>query len=191
MNDDIDWSRPIRALPYGASLMSSAERQPKPTLDFQQVRDEQLRRAALLLQAAGSRQKATATRVALLAETVPGMRWSSGRLVYRSLAPERPLLMAPFAGQAGLPRRPGRPVTWPSERLEALLERVEQFKKESARPLTDDHALARVQKESIAIAKQRAEAAGPVFDNAARAGAEMPEIETLRNYLAKARAARR
>lgn len=186
MSEEIDWSKPIRA----SSILGDR----RLGWDYRAVRREQIRRAELLIRATGSKQKATANRIGALAEIVPGLRWTAGRLTYRGLAPDMVDLMSSIIESNGPGhRKPGRPVTWPADRLAALLERVEQIKSESSKRLTDDHALARIRKESKSFWKQRAEAAeaaGLPFDKEAQRRATMPEIETLRNHLARARAAR-
>lgn len=184
MSQPIDWNKPIKTLPISGNRRLGR--------DYTAVRREQIRRAELLMKAAGSKQGVTANRIAALAEIVPGMRWTSGRLVYRGLAPEAADLMVPFIGdQARATRKRGRPTTWPADRKAALLERVNALKAESPREMTDAQALARIVKENIAHWRQRAEAAGRPFDREARRAAEdrIPGIERLENYLAEARAA--
>lgn len=77
MREDIDWSRPIRAgsrAPLGSASQSRMGR-------FHGVRDEQIKRASILVKAAGGAPitKATVRKVVeRLAAVVPGLRYLSG-----------------------------------------------------------------------------------------------------------------
>lgn len=100
MSGDVDWSKPLKP-PAGRS--------------WEWVREEQLRRAELLLTAAGAKMPkapaAQARRVAALAAIVPGLRYVKGRLTRFGLAPHALLMHSALAK----PRpRPGRKPVGPT-----------------------------------------------------------------------------
>ena len=151
------------------------------------VRSEQIRRAKILVEAAGGKMpkgpKAIGQRVTALAALIPGLRYATGVVIYSGLAPEPTLLMSDVKGRRG----PGAPLKWSKDRLSALAERVAEMKAESPRTLTDQMALKRIRAESVAFCKERAERAGEAFTAELKKKATLPEVETLQNYLSTGR----
>lgn len=175
MSDDIDWGQPI-SLPRGAAPFW--------------MREEQLRRATLLLDAAGTKlprgSRAQARRVEALAAVIPGLRYRTGRLVSRGLAPDVSLVVT-----AAPDRGPGRGMTWNADRRLALLQMVEEEKASSPRPLTDAMALKRVKRRMLDYGKALAEQQGEPFHDEAKRRAELPSLDRLANLLADARRERK
>lgn len=174
MSDAIDWASPIK-LPRGSIPFG--------------VRQEQIRRAEILVTAAGGKlpkgAKGWALRVEALAAVVPGMRYSTGIFLYQTLAPDAEVIMS--AARDPSKPKPGRPTTWPDDRLAALVAVVDQMRAASVRPMTDAQALAKVRKLSLDHGRAKADLDGRVFDDAARTKATMPKVDTLANYLALGR----
>ena len=153
------------------------------------VRDEQVRRAKLLLDAAGAKPitpRSLEPTVARLAALVPGMRYRAGILVVSRLAPFAPFVLADPAEPTA---RGGRPSTWTDARLASLAAYHAEVVAET--PKSDNGAMTvvrqrwlKAQKTDIAALTIRGET------TAAEAVRQetVPSVKTLIGYLARGRA---
>lgn len=162
MTQPIDWMAPITAPPSspiyspGAPLLSRSP--------FDGIREEQVRRARLLVAAAGGKSltKGNVARVVSeLAKAVPGLRYKVGRIVQTGLAPCTSLFGDDLPG-----REAGRPEEWGTERRAALLAMVEAKREHNEAPITDTAIL------RLIIADWR------------KRGGHPPSLKTLQNQLA-------
>lgn len=189
-DEPIDWSQPIVARKMAWGAPPSATRVvtipgPPARYHLAAVRAEQIRRAAILIEAAGGKPltpRTTAPRIARLAAAVPGLRYVVGVFVVSKLAPTVPVLLADPHDHS---HPGGRPVEWPPERLRKLLADVERVKAASVANLSDKAALKPVRK--AWTAEQEA------YDEAERAAGRepttrpIPEIDRLATLLGDAR----
>lgn len=162
MSEVIDWSTPIQA-----GRPSSLISEPAPRINrFHGVRDEQIRRAAVLIAAAGGTRltKATVRRtVERLAAAVPGLRYKSGMLIFSGLAPVTSLFGDDLPGNNA-----GRPAKWSGARLRQFAAEVAAIQAERS-GMKPDEAL------RILKARMTADRKYP------------PSLKTLRNQLSEAR----
>lgn len=138
MTEPIDWMSPITAMPSAVPLYGGDAPRP-PNLSFSGIRDEQIRRAKVLVAATGGKPltKGNVARVvADLAAAVPGLRYRVGRIIQTGLAPATSLFGDDLPG-----RESGRPEEWGPERRAALLAMVEEVKGRHGRPMTTTAAL--------------------------------------------------
>ncbi len=183
----IDWDKPITAAGCPNAARSSPlygevadVGGPRTRYTYTGLRDEQIRRAKILIDAAGGRELTVAglsARIARLAEVIPGLRYKVGGLVYSGLAPlADPAQISLMAGAAALPSShevKGKPVgrerRWTADRLEALREMVATLIAEKERAMTDVEALKVIRSEWRA------------------AHGHPPSLKTLQNRLSEAR----
>lgn len=190
-SSDIDWSQPIEARPFHWRSPRALVRlpTPPPVYHLAEVRREQVRRAKLLLEAAGARPmspRSIAPTVARLAALVPGMRYRAGVFVVSKLAPAAPFLLADPAEPTA---KGGRPSTWTDDRLVALATYHAEVLAEG--PQSDNTAMTTVRKRWLRA--QKADIAAHI-ERGAHADAEalkhetVPSVKTLIGYLARGRA---
>jgi len=167
VSDEIDWSKPITAGFMGRPLWGDAVVD-QPSGRLAGVREEQIRRAKLLITAAGGRPltKGTVRRtVSRIAGQVPGLRYKFGALIHSGLAPPTSLFGDNLPG-----RETGRPGEWTADRRRLLLAQVDAIKEAAGNSQTDIAALK-------ALAKQwRVERRYP------------PSVKVLQNQLSLAKA---
>lgn len=167
MSETIDWMAPVQARPVQPIYGPRSGRSARPSLSG--IREEQLRRAAILQKAANGPKitKGNATAVVeRLARVVPGMRYKVGVLVSATLAPPAPALMASRGDD--LPgRQAGRPPKWTPESRALLVEWVD--------------------KRMTAAGETAAAAVIAYGDKLAAAGMYPPSAKTLANQLARGR----
>lgn len=163
MSESIDWNRPIMPTPVGAPLWGEGE-PIRPADRVRGIRDEQIRRAAILIKAAGGKPLTKATvrgAVARLAKEVPGLRYKFGVAIFSGLAPVSTLFGDDLPG-----KDVGRPQQWNATRRRWLAAEVNAIMK--ATPGTS-----------------KTDALQALIKRLAQDRQYPPSLKTLRNQLAK------
>lgn len=166
----IDWSKPIEGHPAPVPLYGPRPRFAGRGRSLGGIREEQLRRAAILIKATKGEpltKRNASHRVRALARAIPGMAYRTGAVVHFSLAPMTSMWGDPLPG-----RDMGRPSEWPADRLDWLRSEVDRIKSGRSAGMTDVDALRQLKKE---WPKDRG------FS---------PALKTLRNKLSEAKTSR-
>lgn len=184
MTETIDWNTPITAQRRRTvSLMGGPVSTAGGRYMLDAVRAEQIRRATILMQAAGA-PKLTASKapqkVAALAAVVPGLRYSAGPLIYSGLAPRLSLISTLFDSSA---KPTGRPVKWTADMRTKLAEDLQDIRRRKPHLSDTLPALRALRLEWIRDIKERLLAEGKPIDGDEFRALEPPSPATLRNVL--------